>query len=249
VAPGLGNGTFGGASSFSNLPPVALSAGDFNNDGFPDIYLIHCATPPINPGEDYFCQAGQTYSSDVYVNDGKGNFTSASTPGPAFGTQPPPAVLANFDNRGVSQVAYVTRAGAPSVASFLPYGTTTVPGLTTPYDTYLAAVFPGDATHLSSSAETYFVGSPFSFANGFSAAPSGLFFNNGAAVSGSSLRLTDGGLNEQRGVFSQRPVGISSFYTSFDFHLTGANGGAPNAEGFTFVLQGNGPDALGSAGA
>ena len=245
--PGLGNGTFTGGANISSFPPVALFAGDFNNDGVADIYLVHCSAPSTTPSEDQFCDAGQTYSSDLYVNDGKGSFTSV--PGPAFGTQPPPAVLASFDNLGLSEVAYITPTGAPSVASFLPYSTTTVSGLTLPQDTYLAAAFPGDATHLGSSAQTYFEGSPFSFANGFSAPPSGLFLNGGATVSGSSLRLTDGGLNERRGVFSSRRVGLSNFYTSFDFHLTGTGGAPPAADGFTFVLQGDGPDALGSAGA
>ncbi len=244
---GLGNGTFAGGANISTYPPVALFAGDFNNDGVADIYLIHCSAPSTTPSEEQFCDAGQTYSSDLYINDGTGSFTSV--PGPAFGTQPPPAVLASFDNRGLSQVAYITPTGAPSVASYLPYSTATVPSLTVPLDTYLAAVFPGDATHLSSSAQTYFEGSPFIFPNGFSAAPSGLFLNGGAAVSGSSLRLTDGGLNERRGVFSSRRVGISNFYTSFDFHLSGTGGAPPEADGFTFVLQGDGPDALGSAGA
>jgi Legume lectin domain/FG-GAP-like repeat/Bacterial Ig-like domain (group 3) len=250
IATGLGNGTFARESSIPSepfLPPVALSGGNFNNDGFADIYLIHCSAQPTTPSEDYFCDTGQTYSSDLYLSDGKGNFTSV--PGPAFGTQPPPAVLASFDNRGLPQVVYVTQTGAPFVASFLPYSTTTAPSLTVPQDTYLAAVFPGDASHLSSSAGIYFEGSPFSFANGFPAAPSGLFLNGGAQVSGSALRLTDGGRNERRGVFSSRRVGISSFYTSFDFHLTGAGGAPPMADGFTFVLQGDGPDALGAAGA
>ena len=245
--PGLGNGTFTGGANISSFPPVALFAGDFNDDGVADIYLVHCSAPSTTPSEDQFCDAGQTYSSDLYINDGTGSFTSV--PGPAFGTQPPPAVLASFDNRGLSQVAYVGPTGAPSVASYLPYSTATVPNLTVPLDTYLAANFPGDATHLSSSAQTYFEGSPFIFPNGFSAEPSGLFLNGGAAVSGTSLRLTDGGLNERRGVFSSRRVGISNFYTSFDFHLTGTGGAPPAADGFTFVLQGDGPDALGSAGA
>src|SRR6202012_4529222 len=38
------------------------------------------------------------------------------------------------------------------------------------------------------------------------------------------------------------------FKVSFHFQLTGASGPTPDADGFTFVLQANGPDALGTTG-
>jgi Legume lectin domain len=89
---------------------------------------------------------------------------------------------------------------------------------------------------------------PISFPNGFSSAPSGLVLNGGVSIIDKVLQLTDGGSYEDRSVFSATRIGLASFQTSFDFQLTGKDALAPDADGFTFVVQPNGPDALGSDG-
>jgi Legume lectin domain/Chitobiase/beta-hexosaminidase C-terminal domain len=66
--------------------------------------------------------------------------------------------------------------------------------------------------------------------------------NGGAAFNGSRLRLTDGGANEIRSAFLNKAVNIQHFTTTFGFQLTN-----PNADGFTFTIQGVGPTALGSS--
>jgi hypothetical protein len=70
----------------------------------------------------------------------------------------------------------------------------------------------------------------------------GMTLNNGAALSGTRLRLTDGGENETRSSFFTVPVNIQQFSTSFDFQLTN-----PSGEGITFTLEGMGPKAIGTA--
>jgi hypothetical protein len=70
-------------------------------------------------------------------------------------------------------------------------------------------------------------------------------FGSAAALHGTALRLTDGGLYEARSVFSAAAVDVRSFRTSFAFTL---GAGAYAADGFTFALQGAGPTALGAAG-
>jgi Bacterial lectin len=77
-----------------------------------------------------------------------------------------------------------------------------------------------------------------------------LALNGGATINGTALQLTDGGPYESRSVFFSTPVGLASFTTAFDFRLRGNETltPAPDADGFTLVLQANGPDALGSAG-
>jgi Legume lectin domain len=86
-------------------------------------------------------------------------------------------------------------------------------------------------------------GPSINFANGFSNTAVGLMMNGGASVGNNALQLTDrGSLFETRSVFAQTPVGLSSFQTEFDFQSEG------DADGFTFALQANGPDAIGSTG-
>jgi sugar lactone lactonase YvrE len=95
-------------------------------------------------------------------------------------------------------------------------------------------------------------GASINFSNGFYSSlfgpDGGLTLNGGAAIQGTALQLTDGGTNETRSVFDYAPIGLSSFKTEFDFQLTGKDTLAPDADGFAFVLQSNGPNALGSSG-
>jgi fibronectin type 3 domain-containing protein len=86
------------------------------------------------------------------------------------------------------------------------------------------------------------LGAGLNFSNGFTGA-SGLTLNGSAKVAGADLRLTDGGGNEAGSVFATNAISISKFSTQFKFQLTN-----PNADGFTFTIQGNAPTALGSAG-
>ena len=81
------------------------------------------------------------------------------------------------------------------------------------------------------------------FSTGFSST-AGLTLNGGAVLSGTRLRLTDGGGFEDRSAFFSTPVNIQQFTTSFNFQLTN-----PNADGFMFVVQNAGLTTLyGQAG-
>ncbi len=91
-------------------------------------------------------------------------------------------------------------------------------------------------------------GASINFVNGFASAATGLKLNGGATIQGTALQLTDGGTNERRSAFYDTPIGLSSFQTEFDFQLGGEDTLGTDADGFTFVLQSNGPNALGSSG-
>jgi hypothetical protein len=67
--------------------------------------------------------------------------------------------------------------------------------------------------------------------------------NGSATFANDVVRLTDGNLSEAGSVFTNAPVNITRFDTSFTFQLTNAG-----ADGFTFAIQGVGPIALGTAG-
>jgi hypothetical protein len=84
--------------------------------------------------------------------------------------------------------------------------------------------------------------SVINFDKGFAGA-SGLQLNGSSAISGSRLRLTDGGNFEAASVFYETPVSVQSFVTDFTFQLTD-----PNADGITFTLQNKSPSALGDFG-
>ncbi len=103
--------------------------------------------------------------------------------------------------------------------------------------------FTGGTGGLTSSQKltswTYLVGQPAPYSpTGFDAG--GFTLNGGATLNGSSLELTDGGQYEARSAFFTKPVSVQQFTTSFNFQITN-----PNANGFTFTIQGGGPTALG----
>jgi hypothetical protein len=69
----------------------------------------------------------------------------------------------------------------------------------------------------------------------------------GRAVFVSGLaRLTDAGPNEAGTVFSNIKVNITNFSTTFTFRFS--EGSVPRADGITFIIQGNSPQALGGFG-
>ena len=74
----------------------------------------------------------------------------------------------------------------------------------------------------------------------------GITLNGNASISGSNLDLTDGGFTEAGSAFTNIPISVSSFSTSFDFQVASAT--VPPADGFTFTIQGNSPNALGISG-
>jgi hypothetical protein len=85
-------------------------------------------------------------------------------------------------------------------------------------------------------------GSTINFASGFSTG--GLQFNGTAKLNGTRLQLTNTSTEDQAGsAFWTTPVPVTSFTNDFAFQLTD-----PNADGFTFTIQGVGPTAIGPGG-
>lgn len=78
---------------------------------------------------------------------------------------------------------------------------------------------------------------------------SGLSFAGDAAVFGARLRLTEAKENRSGAVWYRvkQPV-ASGFETTFEFQLTQPGGMGRGADGFAFVVQNSGPDALGGRG-
>jgi hypothetical protein len=87
-------------------------------------------------------------------------------------------------------------------------------------------------------------GSGVSLGAGFTAGAMAL--NGSAILSGTRLRLTDGGGSEAAAAWYNSPVNIQQFTTSFSFQV--APGSNPTADGFTFAIQGNNTAAIGPPG-
>ncbi|WP_221312889.1 choice-of-anchor D domain-containing protein [Granulicella aggregans] len=79
------------------------------------------------------------------------------------------------------------------------------------------------------------------YSSGFSA--SGLSLNGGAAINGTALELTDGGLSEARSAFFSTALPTTSYATDFTFQITD-----PLADGMTFTIQSNNPNVVGYGG-
>jgi hypothetical protein len=136
-------------------------------------------------------------------------------------------------------------------------GTTTGNNVTATFTqagSYTFQVIVTDSQGASSTATvpvTFVVANPTpsaaDFSNGFSSTVglTGNGFGNTPMLSGSSLRLTDGGGYEARSVFTSAPVNVQAFSTSFSFTV---GGGPRAADGFTFTIQGAGPTAVGGYG-
>jgi hypothetical protein len=67
--------------------------------------------------------------------------------------------------------------------------------------------------------------------------------NGNAAFTGGVAELTDGGFFERGSIFETARVGVNNFTTTFTMRMH--DGTNPLADGLTFVIQGNNPQALG----
>ncbi len=72
----------------------------------------------------------------------------------------------------------------------------------------------------------------------------GLILNQSATLSGSRLRLTDGGTGEIASAWYGTKLNIQTFAQQFTFQITN-----PQADGMTFTIQNEGTSALGHGGA
>jgi hypothetical protein len=78
---------------------------------------------------------------------------------------------------------------------------------------------------------------------------SGVHLVGSARLTGKALRLTPAENHKAGAVWSeQKQIVAGGFETTFEFQLTGQGGLGPGADGFAFVIQNAGPDAIGNPG-
>ena len=159
---------------------------------------------------------------------------------PAGGTYTAAQSATITDTTSGALIYYTTDGSAPTTSSTKYSGPIAVSSTTT-----IKSIAAASGMSTSAIATvTYTIGSAGtspSYGSGFTSA--GLTLNGGAILSGTRLRLTDGGSGENRSAFFNTPVNVQSFTNDFSFQLTSAT-----ADGFTFTIEGNSPTALGNGG-
>lgn len=83
---------------------------------------------------------------------------------------------------------------------------------------------------------------PIYFPGGFYQTPP-VTLNGSASFNHQRLQITDGGTSEAGSAWANKLVNVQSFHTAFTFQVLN-----PNADGFAFCLQNDGPNALGPLG-
>jgi Legume lectin domain len=110
----------------------------------------------------------------------------------------------------------------------------------------VVASYSGDTAHTASvSSPVSVLGTSANFPNGFGGASgtAGLSLNGNPVIQGSNIELTTGGNFQASGFFTKSRVPVDGFTTQFNFQITNAE-----SDGLAFVVQSNGPNAMGSAG-
>lgn len=176
------------------------------------------------------------------------NSTTQPTANPSFGTPAntifsAPTGVAISDSTPGAVIYYTTDGSVPTTSSSTYSGPIQITGPTT-----LSAFAQAPGFTASQVVQAFYTVQSAStpatptFSGGFNA--NGLALNGTAALNGTRLRLTDASTTfEAASAFYTTPVNVKQFTTEFQFQLTAAQ-----ADGFTFTIQGEGPNAIGSTG-
>jgi hypothetical protein len=167
---------------------------------------------------------------------------TAATPtlSPAPGTYTSSQSVMLSDTTPGSTIYYTTDSSTPTTSSKI-YNTPISVTATTTIKAIAAATGYNNS---SVAAGTYTISTgstAINFGSGFTS--TGLTLNGSAVLSGTRLRLTNGGLNQAGSGFFSTPVNITTFTTDFSFQLSAAQ-----ADGMTFTIQNTGLTALGPSG-
>lgn len=188
---------------------------------------------------------GKVYAGSQFKVTGWGQISStptAATPtfSPAPGSYTSSVNVTLSDTTSGATIYYTTDGSNPTTSS-PKYSSPIALSATTTIKAMAAA---SGFNNSSVAAGTYTINSGSSginFGSGFSS--TGMAFNGSAALSGTRLRLTNGGATQAGSAFYSTPINISNFTTDFSFQMTTAQ-----ADGMTFTIQNTGTTALGPTG-
>jgi Chitobiase/beta-hexosaminidase C-terminal domain/Legume lectin domain/Immunoglobulin domain len=201
---------------------------------------VKFTVPTIVNGKVYIGAQGELDAYGLLASGSGQVATPTFSPAPGTYTAALPVMIS--DATSGATIYYTTDGTTPTTASTQYSGPITVSST----ETLEAIAAASGMTNSAVATGIYTIqtsggGSSPSYGSGFTSL--GLTLNGGAAISGTRLRLTDGGTGEARSAFFTSPVNVQSFTNDFNFQLTNAN-----ADGFTFTIQGNSSTALGASG-
>ncbi len=203
-------------------------------------------TGPISVTSSKTLEAIATASGYFNSNVGSATYTistqtQAAMPAfsPAGGTYTSGQSVTISDATSGASIYYTTDGSTPTTGSTRYVGAISVGNTSTIKAIATATGFTQSAVGTA----TYTINLPttVNYSSGFTS--SGLDRNGSAVLSGTRLRLTDGGGNEAGSAWYGVPVNVQTFTSDFTFQLT-----TPNADGFAFVIQNTGTTALGPSG-
>ena len=245
ITPGAGNYTASVSVAITSSTPNAAIY--YTTDGSTPTTASTLYTGPITISTDTVLNAIASASGYLQSAVSSATFTyPAQTPPvtftPSAGTYAGTQSVLLADTDSSATIYYTTDGTVPTTSSAIYAGPIPVNASST------LKALAVDGTHpVSNVASSAYVitsgGSTINYGSGF-ASVAGLTLNGNAKNSDDSrLQLTDGGTYEASSVYYSTPVNIQAFTTNFSFQLSAAQ-----ADGFTFVIQNAGVNALGSNG-
>jgi hypothetical protein len=243
------------AGTYLGTQNVAL--GDSTN-GATIYYTTDGSTPSTSSARYTGTPISVTATETIKAMASAANFSNSSVGSAAYTIEsqvatptfaPASGVYASAQNVTISakssgaNIYYTTNGSTPTTASTLYTGPVTVSAS----ETMQAIAVASGYFNSNVAAASYTIGSGvtgINLSSGFT--PGAMILNGSTALNGARLRLTDGGGNEASSAWFNSPMNIARFTTSFTFQITG--GSSPQADGFSFVLQGGSTSAVGPSG-
>jgi len=198
---------------------------------------VKFTAPLVANGKVYSGSQGKVTAWGV-INSNPTAATPSFSPAPGSYTS---ALNVTLSDTTAGAAIYYTTDGSTPTPSSTRY-TSAIPVSST--TTIKAVAVATGYTNSAVAAGTYVINpgsSGINYGAGFSS--SGLAVNGSAALSGTLLRLTNGGLNQAGSGFYTTPINVTNFTTDFSFQIS-----SPQADGMTFTIQNTGTTALGPSG-